>query len=503
MWLCVAFALSVMFSGRGLGCPDKCICWRDGHVNCVDQRLQGVPLGLPAATVNLDLSWNSIAGIPARTFENLTQLRYLYLQGNEISHISGDALLAIPSIQELWLSENQLQDFPWAVLPRLPSLLRLDLQNNRLAHVPSGDLPTFPALTWINLAYNEITSIEGGFLASQPALETAAVHNNPFSCNCSLQSFREWLDTTKVSVPNNADIVCDTPRHLKGRNVMAVPIGALTCRPPTVSVYPTNINVLSGHTTVMLCNTTGDPDPEVEWILPMGAVISAASKTRRIRVLDDGSLLLSPVRQTDAGTYTCIATNQEGRANATATMNVTRADCAGPNCRSIASDTVPVRIFVTSVTSNSALIQWFPLVDEPDLLTLDTYRVLYYRVGESLQQTAVLKHGASLYRMKNLKPSSRYSVCVTQSLLPQGDHCVEFRTEDAELTHTYITIGYTLGSVVLLLLIATVVYCYMRCYRRKRRDVFQRSMNAVNMSNNHATIQRAENGTAIHMNGHG
>ncbi|XP_078682062.1 uncharacterized protein LOC144916660 [Branchiostoma floridae x Branchiostoma belcheri] len=186
-------------------------------------------------------------------------------------------------------------------------------------------------------------------------------------------------------------------------------------------------------------------------------------------------------------------------------MNVTRLDCSTGECRPsgpVLTDSVPVRIFVTSVTSTSALIQWFPLADEPLVLPLP-YRVLYYRVGESLQQTAVLKQGVSLYKIKNLKPSSRYSVCVTQSIMPQDDHCMEFRTEDAELTHTYITIGYTLGSVVLLLLIATIVYCYMRCYRRKRRAMVQRSLNAVNLSNNHATIPRAENGMAVHMNGHG
>ncbi|XP_078115588.1 podocan [Sander vitreus] len=112
-----------------------------------------VPRNLPSSLYRLHLKSNKLEKIPAGAFDNLPNLRELYLQNNLISNEGMD---------------NE-------TFSQLSSLECLDLSNNNLSVVPKG-LPR--NLVLLHLEKNSIRSIPGDALTSVRNLEYLLLHNN-------------------------------------------------------------------------------------------------------------------------------------------------------------------------------------------------------------------------------------------------------------------------------------------------------------------------------------
>lgn len=72
--------------------------------------------------------------------------------------------------------------------------------------------------------------------------------------------------------------------------------------------HPQNISVLTGESVTMNCNITALPRPEVVWLRDNDTV----EYSKRLQLLEDGSLYISDVILSDDGVYQCIATNVNG-----------------------------------------------------------------------------------------------------------------------------------------------------------------------------------------------
>lgn len=115
--------------------------------------LRVVPRNLPRSLYRLHLKSNKLEKIPVGAFDNLSNLRELYLQNNLLSNEGMD--------NETFSS--------------LSSLECLDLSNNNLSVVPKG-LPR--NLVLLHLEKNSIRSIPGDALTSVRNLEYLLLHNN-------------------------------------------------------------------------------------------------------------------------------------------------------------------------------------------------------------------------------------------------------------------------------------------------------------------------------------
>ncbi|XP_056133385.1 podocan isoform X2 [Lampris incognitus] len=115
--------------------------------------LRLVPRNLPSTLHRLHLKSNKLEKIPAGAFDNLPNLRELYLQDNLLSNEGMD---------------NE-------TFSHLTSLECLDLSNNNLSVVPKG-LPR--SLVLLHLEKNSIRSIPGDALTSVRNLEYLLLHNN-------------------------------------------------------------------------------------------------------------------------------------------------------------------------------------------------------------------------------------------------------------------------------------------------------------------------------------
>ncbi|NWQ77372.1 HMCN1 protein, partial [Columbina picui] len=88
---------------------------------------------------------------------------------------------------------------------------------------------------------------------------------------------------------------------------------------PTLTIVQNEILVALGDTTVMECKTTGIPHPQVKWF--KGDLELRASP---FLIIDAhrGLLKIQETQDLDAGDYTCVATNDAGRASGKITLDV-------------------------------------------------------------------------------------------------------------------------------------------------------------------------------------
>ncbi|KAF0770521.1 roundabout 2-like [Aphis craccivora] len=85
---------------------------------------------------------------------------------------------------------------------------------------------------------------------------------------------------------------------------------------PRIIEHPTNMTVVLHEPATLNCKSDGDPQPEVRWYRD-GRPIDLTSSVRKA-LLPEGSLLFLEAsqgkRDSDSGTYWCIAQNMYGEA---------------------------------------------------------------------------------------------------------------------------------------------------------------------------------------------
>ncbi|XP_058175853.1 protein sidekick [Anopheles ziemanni] len=88
---------------------------------------------------------------------------------------------------------------------------------------------------------------------------------------------------------------------------------------PIMEVPPGNQTVLDGKDATINCRAIAAPIPNITWIYNETLPIESST---RVQILDTGDLLLSNVRETDSGLYTCIRENEAGRIVASGFLTV-------------------------------------------------------------------------------------------------------------------------------------------------------------------------------------
>ncbi|XP_073831585.1 sidekick cell adhesion molecule isoform X14 [Musca autumnalis] len=88
---------------------------------------------------------------------------------------------------------------------------------------------------------------------------------------------------------------------------------------PVMEVPPQNVTALDGKDATISCRAVGAPSPNITWIYNETQLVEISS---RIQILESGDLLISNVRESDAGLYTCVRSNEAGTVNGEAYLGV-------------------------------------------------------------------------------------------------------------------------------------------------------------------------------------
>ncbi|XP_075159070.1 sidekick cell adhesion molecule isoform X3 [Haematobia irritans] len=88
---------------------------------------------------------------------------------------------------------------------------------------------------------------------------------------------------------------------------------------PIMELPPQNVTALDGKDATVSCRAVGAPNPNITWIYNETQLVEISS---RIQILESGDLLISNVRESDAGLYTCVRSNEAGTVNGEAYLGV-------------------------------------------------------------------------------------------------------------------------------------------------------------------------------------
>ncbi|XP_022656113.1 toll-like receptor Tollo [Varroa jacobsoni] len=108
--------------------------------------------------LELDLSSNKLRYVDDRAFENLSNLKKLYLQRNELAQMVETALSGLSRLQLLDMSNNRLNTLPPKVLQGSADLKELYLQNNSIGLLSPTTFRGLQQLVVLNLSDNQISS---------------------------------------------------------------------------------------------------------------------------------------------------------------------------------------------------------------------------------------------------------------------------------------------------------------------------------------------------------
>ncbi|XP_069511212.1 protein sidekick-2 isoform X2 [Ambystoma mexicanum] len=97
---------------------------------------------------------------------------------------------------------------------------------------------------------------------------------------------------------------------------------AVTSIAPNITRGPLDSTVIDGMSVVLHCETSGAPRPAITWQKGERILASGSVQIPRFTLLESGSLLISPAHISDAGTYTCLATNSRGVDEASSDVTV-------------------------------------------------------------------------------------------------------------------------------------------------------------------------------------
>ncbi|XP_064230966.1 leucine-rich repeat-containing protein 9 [Aotus nancymaae] len=124
----------------------------------------------------LHLGYNGICNLIQLQLNRLTNLKFLFLQGNEISQVEGLDNLVV--LQELVVDHNRIRAFNDSAFAKPSSLLALHLEENRLREL--GKLQSLVKLEKLFLGYNKIQDItELEKLDVISSLRELTVYGNP------------------------------------------------------------------------------------------------------------------------------------------------------------------------------------------------------------------------------------------------------------------------------------------------------------------------------------
>ncbi|XP_048350531.1 roundabout homolog 2 isoform X9 [Sphaerodactylus townsendi] len=207
----------------------------------------------------------------------------------------------------------------------------------------------------------------------------------------------------------------------------------LTDRPPPIILQgPVNQTLAIDGTALLKCKATGDPMPVISWLKEGFTFLGRDPRTS---IQDQGSLQIKPLRLSDSGTYTCVATSSSGETSWSAVLDVAESGGAAVSRNYDSNDLPgpPSKPQVTDVTKNSVTLSWQP--GSPGNLPTTAYIIEAFSQSVSNSWQTVANHvKATPYTVRGLRPNTIYLFMVrainSQGLSDPSTMSDPVRTQD-------------------------------------------------------------------------
>ncbi|XP_053307850.1 toll-like receptor 13 [Spea bombifrons] len=160
---------------------------------------------------SLDLSYQtqtfSDISVPATLFKGLQSLQKLNLRGNPCLFFKNKSLTLLANLTELDISElypmtDHSDLFKPELFQNLTQLRHLNADKNEIRDLPENIFSHVTLLENLSLKYNKLRNISKSILENVPNLVYCDVYMNPLSCSCENCWFQNWSEfNTVVQVP--------------------------------------------------------------------------------------------------------------------------------------------------------------------------------------------------------------------------------------------------------------------------------------------------------------
>lgn len=260
---------------HNMTCPQPCNCKLVGSrqglgVNCESKKIESLsnlkPKPLAAHELNmrdnnihavkknqllgysslnlLDLGGNNIKVIDNSTFQNQSELRWLYLDKNYLETLMAEMFVGLVNLEYLSLEYNDIQLIVAGAFGPMPNMRVLFLNNNLLKSLPV-DAFLGISLSKISLHNNYFPYLPvAGVLDQLNSIIQIDLHGNPWDCSCNIVPFKQWTEKLGADVIVS-DLKCESPEEFWKRDFRYVR-NDLLC--PKLYVSPTSLSKNSTFT---------------------------------------------------------------------------------------------------------------------------------------------------------------------------------------------------------------------------------------------------------------
>lgn len=373
---------------------------------------------------SLSLFDNLLNKVPQAALTRVPNLKFLDLNKNPIDRIKRDDFVDMMHLKELGInSMSELVSIDKFALNNLPELTKIEATNNpRLSYIHPQAFHKLPRLETLMLNSNALIALHHRTVESLPNLREVSLHSNPIRCDCVIR----WINMNRTAIrfmePDS--LFCAEPPEYHGRHVREVHFREMTeiCLPLIApGALPDRIEVSKGSSVSLHCRAFGEPEPEIYWVMPSGQRILPGSVSNRYYMQPDGTVEINDATWQEAGSYTCIARNLVGADLKSVLVSV-------DGYTALPSKQI-LHVYITSVQSHSVLVSWGSrgaLLSQINCSSLSEGHHLL------MPFTARLPADVKEYRIKKLKPSTHYQVCVevTATQLGYIRGCVNVTTKE-------------------------------------------------------------------------
>ncbi|XP_029992412.1 leucine-rich repeat neuronal protein 3-like [Sphaeramia orbicularis] len=347
---------------------------------------------------------NLLNRVPRAALIRVRNLKFLDLNKNPIERIQRGDFMDMMHLKELGInSMPELVSIDSFALNNLPELTKIEATNNpKLSYIHPRAFHKLPRLETLMLNSNALSALHRSTVESLPNLREVSLHSNPIRCDCVIR----WVNMNRTAVrfmePDS--LFCVEPPEYQGQHVRQVHFREMTeiCLPLiSPGSLPDQVEVGKGSSVSLHCRAFGEPEPEIYWVTPLGDRILPGSVSDKYYMHPEGTFDIYDATEIEAGSYTCIAHNLVG-ADLKSVMVSVDGFIAQPSNQ-------PLHVYITSVQSHSVMVSW---ESTGGLVSQINWSVLADSGHPSMPYMARLPADIKEYRIKQLKPSTHYEVCV-------------------------------------------------------------------------------------------
>lgn len=290
---CVADLVTPAMADFSDNCPKECTCkWANGkrEADCNRAGFTAVPTHLNHEIQILRMTHNYVRNLGREVFKSagLLNLQRIFMNHCHVQEIDSTAFRDLRILVELDLSNNNLTHLEPETFAGNERLQTLTLSHNNIAQLSPYAFPPAKHLKTIDLSHNKIeeidrrtfenlgNSVESVFVDNNRLrtlreevfvpltnLKSLQLHNNPWTCDCRLKNFRDWVVFRGLyTYPTS----CAEPERLADKLWQDVNPKDFACK-PEIRVPQSVVFSQPGANVTLSCFIIGSPMPDAKWVL--------------------------------------------------------------------------------------------------------------------------------------------------------------------------------------------------------------------------------------------